>query len=114
MLLVVRGLGDFVWLWLQVYIEITADRGREGREQAVVIGLRDRIELVIVAASAADGQPEHRTARRRRHVIERVVARSLNFIRRDLRRKNPRAEKACGLESQRILRLEFVACQLPA
>src|SRR6185503_9023289 len=36
----------------------------EERAERVVVALRDRIELVIVAAGALEGQPQHRRAER--------------------------------------------------
>ena len=47
----------------------------EERQQAVIVPLRDRVDLVIVAASAVDGQPEERLAGRGDEIVEPVVTR---------------------------------------
>ena len=52
-------------LLLRVPLEIMVVGRREEGLQAVVVGLRDRVELVVVAARAADRQPEDRRSRRR-------------------------------------------------
>src|SRR2546423_9636861 len=106
MLLVVSRFGDLVRTRLEIHIEVAADRRSKGREQPVIIGLRDRIELVIVAASATDGEAEHGATHRCRHVVEGVVSRSLDLVGGDLRWKNARAEEAGGLQGQRVLRLK--------
>ncbi len=46
----------------------------EVRQQPVVVGLRDRVDLVIVAAGAVDRQAEKHLAGRRDDVVELVVA----------------------------------------
>ena len=48
----------------------------EEREERVVVALGDRIELVIVATRALDGQPEHRGAERV-HAIDDVLGAKL-------------------------------------
>ena len=114
MLLVVGSFGDFVWSRLQVHIEIAADGGRERGNEAVVVGLWNRVEFVVVTAGTADGETEHGTAHRGGHVVEGVVASAFDFVGRDLRGKDPGTQKAGGFEGQRIFRLEFVAGELPA
>ena len=69
---------------------------------------------MVVTTRAANRQPEERAARRGQHVIQRVVARALDFVRGDLRRENAGTEKAGGHQRERILRLELVARELPA
>ena len=113
MLLVEGRLGDLVRAGIEVHVEVAADGRRERREKPVVVGLRDRVELVVVAAGAADGEAEHGGAGGRGHVVERVVARPLDFVGRDLRRKDAGAEKAGRLQGQRVLRRELVAGELP-
>ena len=66
---------------------------REGREEAIVVGLRDRVELVVVAAGAADRQAQERGAGRRGHVVEGVVAGPLDLVLRDLRREHAGADE---------------------
>ena len=59
-------------------IGVDLEVGRIGaarvRDQAIIILLRDRIVLVIVAAGAAERQAEHRRAERGDHVVEMIVA----------------------------------------
>ena len=78
----------------------------------VVIGLRNRIELVIVAAGAADRQPQHRRADRGRHVVQLVVALFFDLVGRDLRGMRAGSQKAGGHQGQVVVRLELVAGDL--
>ena len=41
-----------------VHIDVTADCRREGRHEPIIIGLRNRIEFVIVTAGATHGQTQ--------------------------------------------------------
>ena len=108
------GLGSFVSFGVEVEFDLAADRRRERRKQPVVIGLRDRVELVIVAARAANRQPEHRRADRRQHVVHLVIAVLLDFVLRDLRRVNARREEPCRHHRQPVVRSELIPGDLPA
>ena len=57
-----------------VLLAVTVDVPQEA-QQRVVVGLRERVELVVVAARASDGQPEEGHAGGAEHVVEVVELR---------------------------------------
>src|SRR5215510_9913701 len=58
-----------VTLRIEVQVDFAAYGRGEGREQTVVVALRDGVVLVIVAAGAADGQAQHGGAERGQLVV---------------------------------------------
>ena len=76
-------------------------RAGQRRGQGVVVLLRDRVVLVLVAADAAERQAEHRAADRHQHVVELVVADALDRLGGDLSRIRPGHEKAGGGRGRR-------------
>ena len=61
-------------------LAVAVDVSQEA-EQRVVIGLRNGVELVVVATGASDAQPEEGGARRAQHVVEVVEFRRGGVIR---------------------------------
>ena len=94
-------------------INLAADGRGEGVDEAVVIAHRNGIELVIVAARAADRHAEHRGARGVGHVIEFIVARGFKFLFRQLRGEHARTKEAGSLHRERVVRCKLIAGQLP-
>ena len=64
----------------RVLLAVAVDVSQEA-EQRVVIGLRNGVELVVVATGASDAQPEEGGARRAKHVVEVVEFRRGGVIR---------------------------------
>src|SRR5262245_18917603 len=93
-------LGLAVAGWVKLQLDLAAHRCREGRKEAIVVALRDRVELVVVAASAADGESEHGGANGGELVVHLVVAVLLDLVLGYLRAVNAGGEKAGRLESQ--------------
>ena len=82
---VIDGQLGLVAVGVHGHIEIASYRRCKRAHHAVVICIGDRIEFMIVAPSAADGQSEHGRANRSSHVIQFIVALFLSLIGRDLR-----------------------------
>ncbi len=95
-------------------IDLTTHGCREGGEQAVVVGLGDRIEFVIVTAGTAHGEAQHGGPRRGQHVVQFVVALLFDFVFRDLRAVDAGGQKAGRHHRQAVVRGQFIAGQLPA
>ena len=68
---------------------------------------------MIVAARATHREPKHGAAGGAKHVIHGIVARAFDFVRGDLRWEHARTEKARRGEREWVLRLVFVAGELP-
>ena len=92
--------------------------GGEGGQHPVVVARRDRVELVVVAAGAADRQTEHRGPGRGQHVVQLVVAvlgalqrRALAGVGEDDDR--PRRQEAGRRQRGRVVGPVLVAGQLP-
>src|SRR5204863_335818 len=95
-------LRPFVPFRIQIEIDLAPHRRREGRQQAVIIALRNRIVFVIVTPRTADRQAEHRRADRRQHVIHLVVTVLLDFVFRDLGAVHPsvsRTNRSTGVRT---------------
>ena len=93
--------------------QVAAERGRgEERLQAVVVGLRDRLELVVVAAGAGDRQPEERERRPcrscRSSVFCRRCAWSAESVMSGPSRLNPVATRAVGVAGERLVAGELL------
>ena len=94
-------------------VVIASHGRREGRDQPVVILRRNRIELVIMATRAADGQAEHRGADGRGHVVKFIVALLFRLVGGDLCGVCAGGKKSGGLHGKQAVRLQFVAGDLP-
>ena len=85
-------------------------------QQTVVVPRRDRVVLVVVAASASERQPQQSGADRRDHVVEFVVPVAQPLIDHQLvrqRRECSRREKSRGGHRLGILWLIFIPGELP-
>ena len=90
------------------------DRGRKSGGDPVIVFLRQRIELVVVAADAGHREPEKTAPDRRDHVVELIIADLLHRLRRDLSRIRPRDEESRGTSSGILAGHQFVAGELHA
>ena len=98
---------------IEIKIDVAAHRRRERGEQAIIVLRGEGIELVIVAARTADGEAQHGRAGSGQHVVHRIIAHALDFVRCDLRGEHARAEKAGGHHGFGIARCELIARELP-
>ena len=95
-------------------LDVRADRGCERGREAVVVGLWQRIELVVVAAGTSHGEPEHGGADRRDDVVELAAAGTFKLLLRQLRRKRTGRQESGSDPGGGNIGGEFVAGQLPA
>jgi len=102
------------FLVLPVNLQLAMHRARERGGDAVVVGLRNRVILVLVAAHTAEREAEEAAADGRDHVVELVVADALDGLCRDLPRIGTGDEKARGARTLNRVRQELVARELPA
>ena len=93
---------------------VAVDGFPENRRERVVVGLRDRVILVVVAAHTFHREAEHCVADRRQHVVELVVADALLGFRRELARIRPGHEETRRRRALIRPRRELVARELPA
>ena len=87
-----------------------APEGLEDGEHAIVVGLRERFEFVIVAASAAERDSQKRSRGRAENVVELIVAVDVRLGR--LIVPCTQAQKCGGDLSGRVGPFDFVAGQL--
>ena len=109
-----KHLGERRALWTKRKIHFAADGRRERGQQAVVIGLGNRIEFMIVTTCAADRQTQDRRSGRGQHVVEFVVPLLFDLVFRDLRAVHAGCQKAGRHHGQTVVRGEFITGQLPA
>jgi hypothetical protein len=107
------GQGGPVPFRIDLHIDVGADGGRERRRQPVVVGLGQGIELVVVAAGAADRDAEHRRPAGGHHVVELGGAGGLELLLGELRGEGTGREETGGLQRLDVARCQFVAGNLP-
>ena len=86
----------------------------EGRREGVIVGVRNRVVLVRVAAHAFERQAEHRVADGREHVVELVVADALQGFRRRLPGIGTCHQETCRRRAGIGAGLDLVPGKLPA
>ena len=108
-----RGLGFPVGLLLLAgEHEVVGLDLREMRLQAVVIGLAERVELMIVAARAAHRDAEERGAHDVGHLGEHFVVGAGDVLVAGVLAQRAEAVEAAGDEEGRVLRIDLVAGEL--
>ena len=102
-----------IFFWGKVKGLLRADCSREGGSESVVVLGCDRIELVIVATCASDGQAQEGDPDSCGHIIEFVVAGRLKLGFGELGGEGPCAEESGCHPSLWVVRLKFITGELP-